>query len=215
MAFTFPENFPINDILYTNAISMFFRTRQEEGLLFYIGGVNSGSTFQKTFLSAMLENGHVVVKLRFDVNMETFTYEGPFNDGEQHFLEVFRNQGSLVITVDGKQQNDNFNARYPLDLTYLFVGGFPSASRKRRQAATDLPIDAPPFKGTLQDARLNGYLLSFFATDTTNEEFESFPLPDATASNIKEGEQSDDVCKMLDPCVNNGTCRNVFFNDYQ
>jgi hypothetical protein len=106
-----------------------------------------------------------------------------------------------------------------LNANNLYFGGkIPiSFNAGRRKRATDFTISVADisdlstvgkYKGTIQDIELNTRKLLFF------DESGVPSIVATNVSNLKRGEISDNTCSYL-PCENNGTCSNVFFNDFK
>lgn len=67
-------------------ISMFIRTRQPRGQIFYLGSV-LGS--EETFIAAQLESGELLVRIQLNSTPEAYTVGGvKLNDGYNHLIEV-------------------------------------------------------------------------------------------------------------------------------
>ena len=200
-------------------LSVFIRTREGEGLLFYIGGDLSDSEEDQTYIAVVLTGGLVKADIFLDKTLQSITVDNvTVYDGNLHFVQLTLKSQVVTILVDDTKEMLEVPSHLDLNAKHLYMGGLPSTtlqSRKRRQVEDPvIGYTADDFKGTMQDGRLNGKLLQFYPlNDTTGEE-----LPDSLAqpvmNNVREGEQTDDLCTLLAPCQNNGTCSNKFFNDY-
>lgn len=72
-------------------ISMFIKTRQLKGVIFYMGSLpGSVSQQEETFIRAELEGGELFVKIQFNGSMEAYTVSGvKLNDGRNHLIQVW------------------------------------------------------------------------------------------------------------------------------
>ena len=217
--FIIPES--EKDVLATeNDISLFFRTRESKGLLFYLGGSESESPENQTYITANMGHSEIRTRVKLSDSEQSFSVQGNFADGEQHFLHINRTYSRLSVQVDSQGQEFVIVDTYPLHPEYFFFGGLPNElstdgstrRRRRRETADGLPIKADDFHGTMQDVRANDHLLQFFPLNMTDLP-PSYDPPHM--QNITVGEQSDDVCLLQEPCDNNSTCYVVFFNDFR
>lgn len=70
-------------------ISMFIRTRQEEGTIFYLGSSSGISSGEETFILAQLDAGELLVKIQFGGTLEKYTVGGQkLADGNSHLIQV-------------------------------------------------------------------------------------------------------------------------------
>jgi protein crumbs len=71
-------------------ISMFIRTRQEDGTIFYLGSSSGISSGEETFILAQLDAGELLVKIQFSGTLEKYTVGGQkLADGYNHLIQVF------------------------------------------------------------------------------------------------------------------------------
>jgi protein crumbs len=69
-------------------ISMFIRTRQEDGTIFYLGSSSAINPGEETFILAQLEAGELLVKIQFN-GTEKYTVGGQkLDDGNRHLIQV-------------------------------------------------------------------------------------------------------------------------------
>lgn len=71
-------------------ISMFIRTRQSKGAIFYLGSY-PGSVMlnEETHIAAELEDGELLVRIQFHNTTESYTVGGvKLNDGQSHLIQV-------------------------------------------------------------------------------------------------------------------------------
>jgi len=70
-------------------ISMFIRTRQEDGTIFYLGSSSFLSPGDETFILAQLDAGELLVKIQFNGSQEKYTVGGQkLDDGNRHLIQV-------------------------------------------------------------------------------------------------------------------------------
>lgn len=73
-------------------ISMFIKTRQSRGQIFYLGSV-LGSLTEETYIAAQLEGGELLMRIHFNGTTEAYTVGGvKLNNGYNHLIQV-----SIVI----------------------------------------------------------------------------------------------------------------------
>lgn len=71
-------------------ISMFIRTRQSKGAIFYLGSL-PGSVMlnEETYIGADLNDGELLVRIQFHNTTESYTVGGvKLNDGQNHLIQV-------------------------------------------------------------------------------------------------------------------------------
>lgn len=71
-------------------ISMFIRTRQTRGAIFYLGSSPGMVTFaEETHIAAELEGGELLVRIQFNATPESYTVGGvKLDDGHNHLIQV-------------------------------------------------------------------------------------------------------------------------------
>jgi len=70
-------------------ISMFIRTRQEDGTIFYLGSSSVINPGEETFILAQLDAGELLVKIQFNGTLERYTVGGQkLDDGNRHLIQV-------------------------------------------------------------------------------------------------------------------------------
>ncbi len=153
----------------------------------------------------------VIVKVS-DLAQEYVSQNGYLADGERHFLEVLQEGGNIVVHVDGKMAVKASNLVRTLQFTPTKMEFGQLALSSTVPASTaQWPQIGVPYEGTIQDIRLESESYQFYQQNGT-----VYPVAYALAvlASVLEGEVSDDVCARTNPCDNNGTCQNVFFNDF-
>lgn len=206
-----------DDLAYNTHVSCLVRTRQQSGLIFFIGADPSVAESNQTFMTIELSQVGVVSKIKAGDEIQTNVLPGLIADGSQHRISVNRNYSFLQIQLDSTSLVFAVNYSVPVIPDVLYVGGMPSVnSVHRRRRATD-SNDANQFSGTMQDVQLNDVRLQSFPLNDTDEDGTPAPSVELPINllNVDVGEQSDDVCQLLQPCQNNATCHNVFYNKYR
>lgn len=71
-------------------ISMFIRTRQPKGQIFYLGSSpKSLNPSEDTYIAAQLESGELLVRIQFNGTPEAYTVGGvKLDNGYDHLIEV-------------------------------------------------------------------------------------------------------------------------------
>lgn len=202
-------------------ISMFIRSREEYGDIFYLGSeptqVNQSEVKEGTFISAHLERGELLVRIHFNAT-EGYTVGGvKLNDGNNHMIQVMRNTTLVQVKINGTEYfRKTISASGPLNVTVLYLGGQPQMSRFTRQTE-NAQLTQRNFKGIIQDVQVSN------GSDTMVVEFYPLKVKDipklVSVGNVTfdpervlEGVVSDNVCAS-NPCSHNGTCH-VTWNDF-
>lgn len=69
-------------------ISMFIKTRQPRGQIFYLGSL-LGSLNEETYIAAQLEGGELLMRIHFNGTTEAYTVGGvKLNNGYNHLIQV-------------------------------------------------------------------------------------------------------------------------------
>lgn len=203
-------------------ISMFIRTRQPTGHVFYIGSDPKKATGNLSFVSAKLNGGELLVKFQINGSLEEQPVGGNrFDNGYIHMLQVIRNQTLVQVKINGTEYfRKTLSSVGPLDAEHLYLGGPPSAYHSPDDISEDMPrenLDKSYFKGIIQDVQISNGSQSMIV--------EIFPLQDETLklpkrlgiaafddTSILAGEVSDDLCRS-NPCEHGAACKNTW-NDY-
>lgn len=231
-SFTIPAN--LKSTLTSNIdLSLFMRTRQPNGLVVFFGFYGNPVSNQ-TFLTLEIHGGALVSRFVL-CSFRTVLYSKNivFNNGAQHFVRVRFHNGEYKMTVNHTEIDStviNTAPSCPFNPDKLQFGGdnpdtSSSVGTGRARRSVDPAItaiindvnnfeNATSFKGTLQDAQLNQNSLQFIPPeDPSIVNINVISVEDN--STLTKGEQSDDICKLDIPCLNNATCSNVFFNDFR
>lgn len=196
-------------------VSFLVRARKQSGLLFFIGTDTSVDESNQTFITIELSEVGVMSRIKLGGDIQTYVLPAVVADGIQHFVYVNLNYSVLQIQLDDTSKVYAVNYSVPLVTDLLYVGGMPlKKTRHRRDVYSDT---TDQFSGTLQDFRLNGVRLQSFPLNTTDEDGTDAPVVQLpiNSSNVDFGEQSDDVCQLLQPCQHNATCYTEFYSLYR
>ncbi|XP_054270391.1 protein crumbs isoform X2 [Macrosteles quadrilineatus] len=210
-------------------ISMFIRTRQAQGGIFYLGSKPSMSPGEAMVI-AHLAGGELQVQIQFNGTSEGYGIPGSkLDDGYYHLIQVVRNYTLVQIKINGTEYvRKAIGASGQLDLQTLYLGGLPEImlpqqhSRITRQASLRSKDPVPPayFKGVIQDVQVsNGshvMIAEFFPLEETEGALDlpmSLGTMEINTTSVLRGVVSDDACNNT-PCQNNGTCH-VTWNDFE
>ena len=116
---------------------MFIRTRQATGQVFYLGsdpdipqqlGVNERP--KKSFVSAMLVKGELLVQMRFNGTPEDYTVGGKqLDDGFNHLIEIIRNTTLVQVKLNGTEYfRKTLSNTGQLNAQVLYLGAPPPTS---------------------------------------------------------------------------------------
>ncbi|XP_063984158.1 protein crumbs isoform X2 [Diachasmimorpha longicaudata] len=211
-------------------ISMFIKTRQQRGDIFYLGSEPSSPSSlpqDNTYIAAQLEAGQLVVRMQFN-ETEAYTVGGvKLNDGNNHLIQVIRNMTLVQVKINGSEYfRKTIGTTGPLNITVLYLGGLPQTSRYIRQVDTrqtstmsDIQSAIPQvnFKGIIQDVQIsNGVEIMVVEFYPLKAKDIPKPIQFGNVSfdhdKVLAGIISDNVCES-NPCFHNGTCQ-VTWNDF-
>lgn len=194
-------------------ISMFIRTRQPTGQVFYMGSgpERSNESSQQSFVSAKLQSGELLVRIQLNGTPEEQPVGGNrLDNGFTHLIQVVRNSTLVQVKINGTEYfRKTLSSIGLLDADVLYLGGPPPS-------VTEPPPASAYFKGIIQDVQVsNG---SYPMT------VELFPLTELDVrvptslgevrfdeNSVLPGEVTDDLCRSS-PC-HHGQCRNTW-NDF-
>lgn len=145
-------------------ISMFIRTRESYGDIFYLGTEPDSQVDQKsqekTYIAAQLEGGELRVRIQFN-GTEAYTVGGvKLNDGNNHLIQVARNVTLVQVKINGTEYfRKTISATGDLNVTVFYLGGLPQSSRYIRQVdSRQMEVQQTPqinFKGIIQDVQIS------------------------------------------------------------
>ena len=153
-------------------ISLFLRTREKEGLVFYIGNdMDPEGPLTLTYIAMAVANGSLIVLVKLRPENQVFQFNfTDISDGKQRLVQLHWEATKLDVWVDDVHHNYTVDNQYELDAAYIQFGMMKdtpkaatptgsTARRKKRQAPTAQneplkPWDAGAFKGTIQVCRL-------------------------------------------------------------
>uniref|UniRef100_A0A1I8PY45 Protein crumbs n=1 Tax=Stomoxys calcitrans TaxID=35570 RepID=A0A1I8PY45_STOCA len=213
-------------------ISMFIRTRQPTGQVFYLGSdprKGKGADAGSSYVAAKLQGGELLVRMQFNGTPEAYTVGGnKLDNGYNHLIEVVRNQTLVQVKLNGTEYfRKTLSSTGLLDAQVLYLGG-PAPTTPPTEApivagsevgtteyATIKPEDY--FKGIIQDVKVsNGSHTMIVELYPLEEEDLALPPSFGTITidrtSVLKGEVSDDLCRK-NPCRHNAECRNTW-NDY-
>lgn len=201
-------------------ISMFIRTRQSTGQVFYLGSDPKKTNGNLSFVSAKLNGGELLVKLQINGTSEEQPVGGNrLDNGYTHLLQVIRNLTLVQVKINGTEYfRKTLSSTGQLDAEVLYLGGPPPSLNEVEMPMTKEEQDKIYFKGIIQDVQVSNGLQSMIV--------ELFPLNDETLklpqsfgevtfddTSILKGEVSDDLCR-LQPCQHSAMCKNTW-NDFE
>ncbi|XP_068222449.1 protein crumbs isoform X2 [Palaemon carinicauda] len=206
-------------------VSMLVRTRESDGLIFYLGTpLDSDTIGQDKHLLAQLIGGDLVLRVLLDGPEESFNIsEILITDGDPHLLHVKRINNEVEVYVDNTQVlNSSLAFGGNLDAQVLYLGGVPDNyhSRIKRQLGVTnftTTVTRVNFKGILQDIRLsNGtetrLVQPFPLGNVSSDLLPGLDLEPIDVHGVLEGVVSDNTCDP-DPCQHDATCA-VTWNDF-
>lgn len=204
-------------------ISMFIRTREKQGAVFYLGSdLTKNIDHRNYFISAELKGGELQIDMQFDGREEKYVVNGvALDDGNEHLIQVIRNITLVQVKINRKELFSKLfsSANGQLNVTHLYLGGIPKNSRNRREI-DDNDIsklnDYVNFKGIIQDVQIsNGsqiMVVEFYPLNVTGIPSIQFGNVTFDTNKVLSGVISDNVCQS-NPCNHNGTCH-VTWNDF-
>lgn len=189
-------------------ISVFFRTRGSDGVIFYIG-TDLPSTLLTTSFQVELRGGKIVASHSLCPAFTSIQSSQMYNDGQLHFLTARLDSVNITLIIDSVKTSSSRAFAHPCEFKadVLYVGGLPNPVSKRRKRT--LPTT---FQGVIQDFRLANAFVVIPPNNATN--LPGTTLEAAAMVGVLAGIQTSDVCNLTNPCQNATSCENVVFNDY-
>lgn len=163
-------------------ISMFIRTRQPTGQVFYLGSDPRKANFKGTdvgtsYVSARLKGGELLVKMQFNGTPEAYTVGGnKLDNGYNHLIEVVRNQTLVQVKLNGTEYfRKTLSSTGLLDAQVLYLGGpppviIPPVLENSQFATTILPNPAASILPNTGNSLGSGGISANSGIGTTNSE---------------------------------------------
>ncbi|KAL1374937.1 hypothetical protein pipiens_020398, partial [Culex pipiens pipiens] len=201
-------------------ISMFIRTRQPSGMVFYLGSEPEASdqTPDDSYVAAFLSKGELLVRMIFNDTPEGYTVGGnKLDNGYLHLIEVIRNSTLVQVKLNGTEYfRKTLSSSGQLNAQVLYLGGLPPYPDSINSLYKD-DSEKQYFKGIIQDVQVsNGSHAMIVELYPLNEEGLVLPPPfgDVTIdrNSVLEGVVTDDLCRMQ-PCKHDAVCANTW-NDF-
>ncbi|XP_055602052.1 protein crumbs isoform X2 [Uranotaenia lowii] len=203
-------------------ISMFIRTRQGSGMVFYLGSdpeiPNNQSPSDDSYVAAFLSKGELLVRMIFNDTPEGYTVGGnKLDNGYLHLIEVIRNSTLVQVKLNGTEYfRKTLSSTGQLNAQVLYLGGPPPYA----DSITSLHKDESEkqyFKGIIQDVQVsNGSHAMIVELYPLSEEGLILPPPFGEVSidrtSVLEGVVTDDLCRTQ-PCKHDAICANTW-NDF-
>jgi len=175
-----------NDFKEGIELTMFIRTRQSSGLIFYLGKSDYTSPV-KNQIRGSLVNGTLQVVAAFgNSHPEEFKlYSVQLDDGNRHFLSVIRMKNKMIVKVNSTTGgtpvsiNQEVQSTFPIQAEKLYLGNLLDIEPETT-TATILSTESPPTSSL--DPISSTFLpptLSSLVPTTTNS---SLPLPSSTVT---------------------------------
>ncbi|XP_068155556.1 protein crumbs isoform X3 [Drosophila tropicalis] len=224
-------------------ISMFIRTREPTGQVFYLGSdprKMPTKNIGDSFVAAQLNGGELLVKMQFNGTPEAYTVGGQkLDSGYNHLIEVVRNHTLVQVKINGTEYfRKTLSTTGILDAQVLYLGG-PAPTRESLLPASTEPglVDAEStasdmgsaatssadytkdyFKGIIQDVKVsNGshnMIVEMYPLNVTEVQENASPF--GVVSIDRTSVLPGEVSDDLcrkNPCKHNAECRNTW-NDY-
>ncbi|XP_053229434.1 protein crumbs homolog 2 [Podarcis raffonei] len=176
-------------------LSFFIRTLRPSGLVTQI------SNQSEVFLTVYLKDGQLQLEAP---SAAPIGPTGQLADGTRHFVVLSFHNGLVYTSLLGREEELGPLVVTPLTPGFVVhVGGLPDQDSAASWGG--------PFKGCLQDVRLNDWQMQFAPHLAANHSGPQERLVGQT-TNVGFGCTSDDTCKS-GPCLNGGQCT-VTWNDF-
>ncbi|XP_069744762.1 protein crumbs homolog 1-like isoform X2 [Narcine bancroftii] len=177
------------------AISFFIRTQNPNSFILQLSNATT------VYLSAYLQNRSISIKAQ-GTSLDSLIN---LADGNRRLVEIRSDEGRLTV----KESNVVLLEHLLPDVSVhafdiIHIG---------QDADEDSSVLGEPFKGCLQDVRVNNNLLEFYPLEIENYTLPLGVYTNKTLVNVIKGCVSDDSCKS-DPCRNGGNC-SVTWNDFE
>lgn len=201
---------------------MFIRTRQPTGQVFYLGSdpeiqqqLGANDKPKKSFVSATLLKGELLVQMRFNGTPEEYTVGGKqLDDGFNHLIEIIRNTTLVQVKLNGTEYfRKTLSNTGQLNAQVLYLGAPPPTSD-----AIERDSDDDYFKGIIQDVQVSNGSYAMIVELFPLESVDGLVLPppfgelNIDRTSVLQGEVSDDLCRS-GPCQHDANCTNTW-NDF-
>ncbi|XP_078282273.1 LOW QUALITY PROTEIN: protein crumbs homolog 2a [Rhinoraja longicauda] len=178
-----------------SVISFYIRTRKPSGLILQLRNATA------PYLSVYLKNSDISIKAQGTELFSTVHLA----DGTRRFVEIQLNDGWLTVKESKVVLLEDLLPRVAIHrLDTIQIG---------HDTEEDSELWGGPFKGCLQDIRINDNLLEFFPLKIKNHTTSLGVYTNKTLVNVLNNCISDDSCKVV-PCHHGGTCI-VTWNDFE
>ena len=177
-------------------LSFFIRTREMTGLVVFMTDSNSNH------FAVVIHEGKLVIQVKLNGVNSNVTINGSENvsDGNWHYVDVQAN----MLRFDNLSHHARPTQGKNINLTLTYVGGLDDISRY-----PDAYLIKAPFRGCLQDIRLNNKLFDFGFNSLVS--VERYQLLDR--GHLGEGCKGMNVCRTA-PCGDGGYCKDLW-NKYE
>ena len=181
----------------TGELSFFIRTRELSGLIIFMTDGKSN------YISVSINEGVLAVHTALNGKNSSVRINGTVSDGQWHFVEIQGNMSrfdNLSLVTEPIADKD-------INLTFTYIGGLDDFS-----LYPDANLIRTPFRGCLQDIRLNNKLVDFKMNDAGSLiSIERYMLMDQDG--LGEGCKGMNVCRLA-PCGEGGYCKDLW-NKYE
>ncbi|XP_051892977.1 protein crumbs homolog 1-like [Pristis pectinata] len=177
------------------AISFFIRTRNPNSFILQLRNATA------PYLSTYLQNGSISIKIQ---GMKLDTSRN-LADGIRRLIELHMDEGWLTVKESDVVLRELLLPRASIQqFDSIHIGQDPEE---------DSTVWGGPFKGCLQDVRVNNNLLEFYPLEIKDYTLSLEVYTNKTLVNVIKDCISDDTCKPA-PCQNGGNCT-VTWNDFE
>ena len=179
-------------------LSFFIRTREVSGLVVLM------ADSKKNHIAVVIHEGALVVQVKLYSVNSNFTISGSeiVSDGNWHSVEVLGNE----LRFDNLSQSASPTGEKNINLTVTYIGGVDDFSHY-----SDAYLIKAPFRGCLQDIRLNSKMFDFGFNDASSFSAERYRL--IARGHLGKGCKGMNVCRSA-PCGDGGFCKDLW-NKYE
>ena len=179
-------------------LSFFIRTREVSGLVVFM------ADSKRNYIAVVIHEGSLVVQVKLGNVNSNLTVNGSeiVSDGNWHSVEVLESE----LRFDNFSQSASPTGGKNINLTVTYIGGVDDFSQYQ-----DAFLIKAPFRGCLQDIRLNNKMFDFGFNDPSSFSAERYPL--IARGHLGEGCKGMNVCRSA-PCGDGGFCKDLW-NKYE